>query len=508
VCWSATGAGSEQTGFQNLTGRLGVEAALVGMRVHALAAGDVNDDGWVDLFVGSFADRPVADYAVRGADGPAPDRLLLGSPDGFRVDERFPGVRARTAGAAFADLDRDGDLDLVVSRNPRATDRGNAPSVVLRNDRGTFTEAFVLDAKRGGRSVGVLDADADGLLDLVLVEDKWTGASSVLYRNEGGLRFTDSTTAAGLPRDVHGLGVSTVDLDGDRRPDLFFGGSNRLFLNEGGRFHEEPGDVFGWQTYGNEDDVAGVAVGDFDRDGRPDLVLGQHYNSTLDFGRIVPVRVYLNLGPGEGRRVRFRDLTDAAGVPGLPTKSPHVEVVDLDADGRPDILTTAPTADDTAPVVLRNTTAKAGEPRFEAITGPGSKRYWVTGATVDTDHDGVVDVVLAEWEPARSSVVLRAPGPRGNWLAVDLGPAGSRGVGALVSVYDAGHPGDPEHLIGTREITASTGFGAGAEPVARFGIGSATRVDVEVRPDGAAEPILLQGVEANRWLRLDGPCPR
>ncbi|MFZ1411808.1 MAG: VCBS repeat-containing protein, partial [Micropruina sp.] len=305
VCWSAPAGGSGQLGFEDLTGRLGIEKALIGMRAHAVAVGDVNDDGWVDLFVGSFADRPVADYAVRGAEGPAPDRLLLGSATGFGIDQTFPGVQARTAGAAFADLDADGDLDLVLSRNPRDLDRGRAPSVVLRNDRGSFSEVAVLDAERGGRSVGILDLDADGLLDIVLLEDRWSGGSSVLYRNTGGLRFTDHTAAAGLPANLHGLGVSTTDLDGDRQPDLFVAGSNRLFLNHGGRFREEPGDVFAWQIFGDEDDVAGVAVGDLDRDGRPDLVLGQHFNSTLDFKRVVPVRVYRNLGPGEGRRVRF-----------------------------------------------------------------------------------------------------------------------------------------------------------------------------------------------------------
>ena len=48
-----------------------------------------------------------------------PDRLLLGGPEGFRVDESFDVEPGRTAGAAFADLDGDLDLDLVLSRNVR-----------------------------------------------------------------------------------------------------------------------------------------------------------------------------------------------------------------------------------------------------------------------------------------------------------------------------------------------------------------------------------------------------
>lgn len=493
--------------FSDLTDSLGVGGALLGMRVHAVAAGDVNDDGWVDLFVGSFADRPVADYVVRGADGPAPDRLLLGSAEGFRVDDRFPGVQARTSGAAFADLDADGDLDLVVSRNPRDLDRGRAPSVVLRNDRGTFVEASVLATDRGERSIGVLDVDADGLLDLFVVEDRFSGGSSVLYHNEGGLRFTDRTAQFGLPLDVHGLGVSAADLDGDGLGDLFVAGSNRLFLQADGGFREEASEEFAWETYGDEDDVAGVAVGDLDGDGRPDLVLGQHYNSTMDFGREVPVRVYLNRGPGEGRRVRFGDVTDEAGVTGLPTKSPHVEVVDLDADGRLDILTTAAAGDGSAPVVFRSRVSAPGTVVFERVGQPGSEQYWVTGATFDADHDGAVDVLLGEWEPFRPSLLLRVDGARGHWLALDVGPAGSAGPGSVVTVYEAGHLGDPERLLGTREITASTGYGAGAEPVARFGLGDAAVVDVEVRLPGAAEPLQIRGLEGDRFVRVGGDCP-
>lgn len=356
VCWSTPIAATGPADFTDVTAGLGIEAALTGMMVHAVATGDVNGDGFTDLFVGSFADRPPSEYAVRGASGPAPDRLLLGSASGFAIDKTFPQMFGRTAGAAFADLDTDGDLDLVLSRNPRPNPRADAPSVVLRNDDGRFTQTTVLDTTRGGRSVGVLDVDADGLLDLVLTEDRWSGGASVLLHNEGELTFTDQTAAAGLPSDIHALGVSTVDLTGDGTPDLFFAGPNRLFIGTAdGRFTEEEAPEFAWQIYGEEDDVAGVAAGDLDGDGRLDLVLGQHFNSTLDFGKRVPIRVYRNLGPGEGRAIRFADVTAAAGIPDLPTKAPHVQIADLDADGRPDIVTTAASGD--RPVTLMNTSA-------------------------------------------------------------------------------------------------------------------------------------------------------
>src|SRR5690606_14802315 len=113
------------------------------------------------------------DYQERGADGPAPDALLQRGDGGFEAAD-LPEVRGRTSGAAFADLDGDGLLDLVVARNPREGERSEAPTAVYAN-RGDGSFAAVedsgLDPAIGGRSVGVLDADEDGLPDLFVVED-------------------------------------------------------------------------------------------------------------------------------------------------------------------------------------------------------------------------------------------------------------------------------------------------------------------------------------------------
>lgn len=386
------------------TAALGALEPLLGIRGHAVAVGDVNSDGWQDLFVGTFADRPAGTYAARGADGPAPDRLLLGGPDGFAMDESFPGRLARSAGAVFADLDADGDPDLVVSRNVR---RGETGTEIYRNDDGRLVAAGILDADRGGRAIGALDFDGDGLVDLYLVEDRWSGASSVLYRNEGGLGFSDVTTEAGLATDVWGLGLGIADLDLSGTLDLVIGGSNRVFLGDGvGGFVESSGLIWEWETFGAEDDVAHVAIDDVDRDGRPDLVLGQHYNSTIDFGETVPVRLYLNRTEAPGAP-EFVDATDAAGLVGLATKSPKVLLVDIDDNGWLDIVTTASTGSGSEPAILLNRGLVNGAVGFTPPTGLGDQQYWIDAALIDVDRDGDQDLFLVEWEPSLGSVVLR-----------------------------------------------------------------------------------------------------
>jgi enediyne biosynthesis protein E4 len=506
VCYEAPrngGGGSAGVAFTDATEALGLADPLAGLYGHATAVGDVDGDGWTDLFVGSFSDKREA-----GAASATGDRLLLGGPDGFRPDEAFPELEGRSSGAAFADLDDDADLDLVVARNHRPSPAGRAPTVVLRNDAGRFTVAGDLDTERGARSVGVLDAEGDGDLDLFLVEDRFTSGSSVLLRNEGGLRFADGTAAAGLPDDVHGLGVAAADLNGDAAPDLFVAGSNRLFVNDGGgRFREGDSDVFTWETFGEEDDPAGVAAGDVNRDGRPDLVVGQHYNSTVDEGRKVPVRLYLNEGTGDGGVPRFRDVTEESGLVGLPTKAPHVELVDLDTDGWPEILTTASAAGGSEPAVFRHLGVDGGVPRFATPTGTGDARYWIAGATFDADRDGRLDVFLVEFDQNRTSRLLRGTGDTAHWLGVEVGPAGTAGVGATVEVYGSGGLGEASRLLGARELSASTGNASGSLPVAWFGLGSTDAVDVRLRRPGGRETDEVLALPADRLVDLAGADP-
>jgi hypothetical protein len=463
------------------TDDLGLDQPLIGQFGHAVAVGDVDDDGWLDLFVGTFADKPLEDYQARGASGPSPDRLLLGGPGGFRADPGFEVALGRTSGAVFADLDGDRDLDLVLARNVKDIERGRAPSLILENDgSGHFAVAQELPSDLHGRSIGVLDYDGDARPDLFIAEDHFSGESSRLLHNDGDLQFSDATRDAGLPLDIDGLGVAATDLNGDARTDLFVGGANRLFVNTGGAFREAGIGDFAWRRYGEEDTPAGVAVGDVNRDSRPDLLVGHHYSSALE-GRPTPVRLYVNDGIDRSGAPKFRDVTAASGLTALSTKAPHVEIVDVDRDGWPDVLTSASADHGRIPAVFRSLgVADGGTPRFEAPDGLGSPQYWVAGATFDADRDGRLDVFLAEWYPEIGSKLFRGLGGRGHWLGVELGRAGTQGLGANVSVYERGRGGQASALIGQQEITASNGYASGAAPIAIFGLGDHSVVDLVV----------------------------
>ncbi|MDQ3310524.1 MAG: FG-GAP-like repeat-containing protein [Actinomycetota bacterium] len=509
VCWESPAAAEpadQSITWQDATASAGLESRLVGMMGHAAAWGDLDGDGLPDLFVGTFADRPPEDYVARGASGPRPDVVLRNNGDTFTETAALePG---RTSGAVAADLDLDGDLDLVVTRNVR--DNLPTASVVLRNEGGTITpvDDAGIDPGSPGRSIGVLDVDADGLPDLVIAEDRFNGGSSRLYRNAGDLRFEPLGADAGWPDDVHGLGVGTGDLNGDGLTDIVVGGSNRVFVGTGSGVREVDGALAPWEVFGDEDDVAGVDLGDVDRDGDLDVVLGQHFNSTIDDegvpGREVPVRLYRNDTAVDGGDPVLTDVTEQAGLSDLDTKAPHVALVDLDNDGWLDILTSASGEEAALPATLRN---EGGEELQFAPAGTnGSDQYWVAAPTADVNRDGRLDTLLVEFDPALPTLLLLNSTEAGHWIEVSVNASLGGGPGTTVSVYRAGKLGDPGSLLGTDEISPTQGYSAGVEMYAHVGLGDETSVDVLVTPPAPNEPIQLRRVAVDRHLRLPDGC--
>jgi hypothetical protein len=454
-------------GWEDATGEMGLVEPLTGMRVHAAAWGDVDGDGRVDLVVGTFGDRPPDDYRVRGADGPRPDRIIYGGDPPRIVDlgDRL----GRTSGAVLADLDGDVDLDLVLIRNAGLSDQSDLPSQVFANLDGRLEFASDLPLPSGyqGRSVVAFPLDGDVDLDLAVIEDRYGETGLRVLRNQGDLRFVDVTERVGVPEGVHGLGVAAVDLTGDGWVELVVGGDPRVLVGGQDRFDVEVVPELGWEEVDPEDLAGGVAVGDVDGDGSPDLAVGHH------FGRAgpddpIPVRLYLNRSRGQEPAFREVELEP------LPVKAPHVEIVDVDADGRMDVVTSASDRTRTEPVVYLN----RGDLEFVPSAEPGD-HYWVTAPTADVDGDGSRDLFGGEWDPGVPSRLLLNRLTAGNSLRVDL-PAPGRGVGGTVEVWDAG---DGSRLA-TIPVVAGVGYAASSEPAVHVGLGTATRAEVTVSAPG------------------------
>ena len=504
-------AGEPALTFEDAAAARGLAGPLRGMMAHAAACGDADGDGDLDLYVGAFCDRPAERY--KGAGGPVPNVLLLNEGGPFRPAEA-PALRfkARTSGAVFADLDNDGDFDLYVSNNSKAKGLRVANRLYENLGGGRFkdvSEGNTACPVLGGRSVGVLDFDGDGLLDLLVAVDAWTGGGTRLYRNAGGLAFEDVTEQAGLPADLAALGVVTPDLNRDGRPDIVVSQSNRLFLSRAdGTYREADADPLQYEPVNREAAPAGVACGDVNGDGRLDLVVVDHAQ---------PARTHLFLNAGlDGGVPRFRDATKAAGLAydfpewtpeRLHLKHAHVQVADMDLDGRPDIVVAATwDAGGTAqPLVFRN--LGGSPPRFHVPPLDRATAYFPCGPVADVDRDGRLDVCLVSWFPEIPTRLMMNRGPMRRWLRVRVrGRTVNRmGIGAKVLVYRAGGLGEAAALLGYQEIGISDGFCTGGEAVAHFGLGDTDRVDVEVVLPHGKGVIRRRDVPADRTLLVTEP---
>src|SRR5215204_5478845 len=469
--------GTTNITFSDVTGQEGLTDEVTKDRWgHGVAWGDVNNDESLDLLLGTFADYHSLVQQGYTSGTFKPDQLAMGSAIGFTTapDSVFPQTYGWTSGLTFADLDNDGDKDLVLSRNQEDKyDQETTPgeTIALRNNADSFE--IVSDAipdnerhKVGGRSITVLDYNADGLLDLFISQDRFAGGRSSLLGNTGDFRFVDATQSAGLPTDIEGYGVSAKDLTGDGRGDLYVVGSNRLFIAEGsGTFREVDAKAAGLvrpapdSSRPRDDFDTGVSVGDVNRDGRPDVAIAHHYASAANLGRkLPPVSLYLNRGLSNNGDPAFEDVTEKAGLPSVAARSADVNINDYDNDGCLDVF------------------------------------YDFFFSNVD------------------GQLLLRNETESGHWLSLSVGQALGGGVGATVSVYSSGGLGDPKALIGQREIAATDGYTAGVPDEAHFGLGANTNVDVRVTlPPGSQGKVVngvieLRDVPADCRLQLPQGC--
>jgi hypothetical protein len=399
----STGALYRNTGrgaFTDITAGSGLDVEMYGIGV---AAGDYDNDGRQDLYV----------TALEG------DRLFHNEGTGrFRDVTASTGIANASFGtsAAWLDYDRDGRLDLFVANYVQWTAKAD------------------------------LWCSLDGVTKSYCTPESYKGTASRLFRNLGNGKFEDAGKKAGIADPTSKtLGITVFDYNSDGWPDIFLANDtqpNKLYRNaKDGTFKEEG---MGAGVAFSEDGVARGAMGadsaDYDRSGRPHLLVGNFSNQMLG--------LYHNEGTG-----LFVDEApkSTVGRASLLSLAFGVFFFDYDLDGYPDILAANGHIEEEIgrvqpriqykepPLLFRN----AGQKRFENATsavGAAFARPIVArgAAYADFDHDGDLDVLLTS-NNGPAYLFRNDGGNANNWLAVRTrGVKSNRdGIGAVVRVTSA-----------------------------------------------------------------------
>ena len=434
--------------FTDVTAESGIGAAGYGMGV---AAGDIDNDGRVDLYVTAF-----------GA-----NQLFRNDGDGTFTDiSRASGTDdpAWSVPASFLDFDRDGWLDLFV---------GN----YLHYAIGTHRPCLSRSGARDYCSPQMSRAEPDRL-----------------YRNRGDGTFEDVTAAAGLGREFGpALGSATADFDGDGWIDIFVANDlqeNQLWINQRDGTFMNMAPLWGAAVGADGDPKSdmGVDAGDFDDDGDDDLFITEltGEGNTL----------YVNDGGG-----RFEDqgLRRGIRVPSLPFTGFGAAWIDFDNDGWLDLAAVngrvvldheALGPDNPFPLQQRNLLQRnLGNGRFEDATARGGAAF--TRAEVsrgaafgDLDNDGDTDMVVSNAAgPAR--LLVNDLGNRRGWVGLRLvgGRAPRDMLGARVAVTT------PDGTTRRRRARADGSYASANDPRVLVGLGDSPG-PVHVRvvwPDGGVD---------------------
>jgi len=343
--------------FVDVTDRSGLKMTGYGM---GAAAGDFNNDGWIDLYITNYG----------------PNCMLFNNGNGTFTD-----VTAKTGtgdslwgtSALIFDYDRDGWLDLYAANYVHFDIKANnkcyakssrrdycGPSAFSpQKDRlyhnkgdGTFedvTDKVLLDYKEGpGLGVIMLDANHDGWLDIYVAND---GQPNQLWINNQGKNFKDDALLSGTALNLDGsaeasMGVDAGDFDGDGDEDLFMthlmGETNTLYVNDGTGLFEDRTIVMGLSAASFPFTSFGTRWIDYDNDSWLDLFVVNgavlHIESLARKGDPYPLHQPNQVFRSEGGK-KYVNVTPQAGKDiALSEVSRGAAFGDIDNDGDMDVV--------------------------------------------------------------------------------------------------------------------------------------------------------------------------
>ncbi len=491
---------------------------------------DYNNDGYVDLYLVNGSTLEQLQHKSR-APGNEHNHLYRNNGNGTFTDVTESAHAEGNGwgfGCAAADYDNDGNTDLLVTTF--------GPNILYHNNGdGTFTDVSNRSGLAGGNiwhtGAAFADYDGDGLLDVYIAgyldfnvlhpELKtceyrgvqvhacgplgYKGAPDALYHNNGDGTFTDVTMKAKVVDRALYFGFSVVfeDLDGDERPDIFVANDsnpNYFYRNRGDGTFEENAMAAGlaYNSDGKEMSSMGIAVGDYDNDGRTDLFVTTFANDNYV--------LFHNDGKG-----LFSDMSFQSGV-GESTVSFlgwGAFFVDYDNDGFKDLFAANghvyPEVDGKLnrevyrePLLLfhnskngkfQESDEAAGLRRLPAHSARGA-------AYCDYDNDGDLDIAVSNIDE-RPQLLRNEGGNRKHWLEMRLvGTRSNRdAIGARVKVR-AGE------IVQWDRVRTGGSYISGNDLRLHFGLEDHDSADsIEIRwPSGAIEK--LENVPANRVLTI------
>ena len=490
-----------------------VETVLGGLGVI-----DFDHDGWPDLYCINGAELP----SLRKTDARFYNRLYRNNRDGTFTDVTIhAGVQGHgyDMGMAVGDYNNDGLEDLYV-----VGVHGN--TLYRNNGDGTFSDvtqaAGVGGTDAKGRKLwsvaaAWLDYDNDGRLDLLVSNycdwepgtdpvcgglernsraychpDMYRAEPMLLYHNNGNGTFTEVSGKVGLASVLgKGMGIAVADFDGDGRPDIFIANDNdrNLLIHNLGSRLAEIGVEAGVAYNGDGRQISGMGAdfADVDGDGCPDIVMTGLRNETFE--------LFHNRGDGT-----FDDASAASGLLDLsrPWNGWGCGLVDLDNDGWLDLFVANGGLDKNEPQPNRIFRNQGGH--FEDVSGGAGSGFATAGlhrgaAFADFDNDGRMDVAVSAINAPVELWMNRSP--RKHWLQLKLtGTRSNRSaIGARVICRTA-------HRTLVRSVGSSVGYASASDSALHFGLGEDESASMEIHwPAGGIQKIAE--VKADQRLAVE-----